>query len=199
MFLAGANGAGKTTVASNYVASRFPYWPQANADQLLLALQQRGPVSQVPTDALSAAKLVDQAVLCLSLLGEPLIVETVFSSTKYQGVVPHARRANLIFRLVYIATEHPDINVARVRQRVADGGHDVPEDRTRARWRRSLDNLPWFVQRADRLVVFDNSGEELRVLALRHLDSPLEIRDTRHPACLRLLALAGARTLPAAG
>ena len=97
----------------------------------------------------------------------------------------------LIFRLVYVTTVSPDLNVERVRQRVLSGGHDVPEDRIRSRWDRSMINLTWFAQRADRALVLDNSGVELEILALRHLGGLLELRQPQHPAAEFLEMLTG--------
>ena len=78
---------------------------------------------------------------------------------------------------------------------VADKYIEVPEDRIRERWVRSMDNLPWFAARADRLVVVDNSSKELKVLALRHLGGVLELRDAAHPASERLRPFAGAEVI----
>lgn len=97
----------------------------------------------------------------------------------------------MIFRLVYITTKHADINVGRVAQRVRLGGHDVPQDKIRERWVRSMDNLPWFAARADRVVIADNSGDQLQVVALRHLGGVLELFDEDHPSGERLRTLAG--------
>lgn len=198
VLIAGPNGSGKTTVADDYVQTRFPIWPKLNADRVALALKEE-PASS-PSQAglasaerpeLQAAQLIDTTARCLILLREPLVLETVLSSDKYQPLIPACRRASLIFRLVYITTKGPEINVARVEQRVRLGGHDVPEDKIRERWHRSMDNLPWFAARADRLVVADNSGDRLQVVALRHLGGILEILDQDHPCSDRLRSLAG--------
>ncbi len=129
--------------------------------------------------------------MCLATLREPFVLETVLSSDKYKSLVPVARRMGLIFRLVYVTTASSDINVERVRQRVLAGGHDVPADRIHARWHRSMDNLAWFAARADRLIVADNSGPNLVVLALRHLGGALELHDRAHPASQRLRQSSG--------
>jgi predicted ABC-type ATPase len=39
----------------------------------------------------------------------------------------------------------------------------VPADRVAKRWKRSLDQLPWFLDQADWALLFDNS-EELRLI-----------------------------------
>lgn len=53
----------------------------------------------------------------------------------------------------------PDQHVARVRARAAVGGHDIPEDRTRERYPRALQNLIALMPRLDHLQVYDNSAD----------------------------------------
>ncbi len=59
--------------------------------------------------------------------------------------------------LYFICTEAPELNVERVRQRVALGGHDVPEDRIVGRYKRTLALLPEAIAACDRSVLYDNS------------------------------------------
>lgn len=196
MLIGGPNGAGKTTIARSYVSARFPFWPQINADRLLERLHELGPLAPKSGTPLIAAEMVDETVRSLCALGEPCIVETVLSSDKYKSLVAVARASGLIVRLLFVATDAPSINVGRVAERVAAGGHDVPVDRIVSRWHRSLANLPWFAARADRLVVFDNSGTSIRPLALRHLGGALEVLDVDHPATRPLKSLADSKVVP---
>ena len=62
--------------------------------------------------------------------------------------------------LVYIGTENVEINLARIRNRVLAGGHDVPEKDVRRRYQRSFRSLPIAMERADHTILFDNSTEE---------------------------------------
>jgi predicted ABC-type ATPase len=62
--------------------------------------------------------------------------------------------------LVYIGTEKVEINLARIRNRVLAGGHDVPEDDVRRRYEGSFENLPIAIKRADHTILFDNSTDE---------------------------------------
>lgn len=91
-------------------------------------------------------------------------VETVLSTHKYRRLVEEAKRFDFEFRLIYVLLDSPDRNVERVRLRVAKGGHDVPADRIRARYGRSLQQLPWFLQEADQAWIFDNSGAVPRLI-----------------------------------
>lgn len=193
--VAGPNGSGKTTVVSAYIDERFPRLPKLNADAV--ALELRGADAGLTGDELAerAASIVDARAHRLAGDATPFVIETVLSSDKYRGLVELARARGLIFRLVYITTVDPATNVERVRQRVASGGHDVPEDRIRSRWTRSMDNLPWFAVRADRLLVADNSGEAPVVLALRHLGGPIELARPAHPASQRLARHVGSQVV----
>lgn len=194
VLVAGPNGSGKTTLAESYIARRFPIWPKLNADRLLLGLERLGQVER-PSPPLQAAQIIDTTARGLALLREPFVLETVLSSPKYQSLVSTAREAGLIFRLVYITTRAPQINVERVHQRVLDGGHDVPENKIRERWVRSMQNLSWFAARADRMLVVDNSGFTLEPLALRHLGGPVEMLEADHPASRGLAPLVGTAAL----
>ena len=62
--------------------------------------------------------------------------------------------------LVYIGTDNVEINLGRIRNRVLAGGHDVPEDDVRRRYRRSFENLAIAIKRADHAILFDNSTED---------------------------------------
>lgn len=78
-----------------------------------------------------------------------------------------ARERGFEIMLVYIGTEDVAINLARIRNRVLAGGHDVPEADVRRRYRRSFENLPTAIKRADHTILFDNSTEDgYRLIAI---------------------------------
>jgi predicted ABC-type ATPase len=60
---------------------------------------------------------------------------------------------------VFVLTASASLNVARIRARVAAGGHDVPEAKVRARYTRSLGNLPELVALSDIAIVLDNTSD----------------------------------------
>ena len=85
--------------------------------------------------------------------------ETVMSSPDKVALLGKAQAFGYRTYLYYIATEHPAINVARVKARVNLGGHDVPEDKIVSRYARSLDLLLEAVKHTDRAYLFDNSRQ----------------------------------------
>ena len=85
--------------------------------------------------------------------------ETVMSHPSKVELLEQAQRAGYRTNLYFIATDDPEINISRVRNRVRLGGHPVPEDRITPRYHRSLDLLMDAIRHANRTFVFDNSGD----------------------------------------
>jgi len=84
--------------------------------------------------------------------------ETVMSAVDKVELLNIAQQAGYRTYLYYIATDDPKINIARVQQRVATGGHDVPQDKIISRYQRSLEQLPQAIKASNRAYIFDNSG-----------------------------------------
>jgi predicted ABC-type ATPase len=126
-----------------------------NPDDIAVTLEgsygERVRRAQAQADALRAA--------CLES-GESFAFETVMSHPSKIEVLKAAKSRGFRIALYFVATDSVDLNVARVKQRVALGGHDVPEDRIRARYARTLALLPEALEQADLAVLFDNTYGE---------------------------------------
>jgi len=85
--------------------------------------------------------------------------ETVMSAEDKIELLNIAQELGYRTYLYYIATDDPEINITRVKQRVAAGGHDVPEDKIVSRYQRSLNQLPQAIKATNRAYIFDNSGQ----------------------------------------
>lgn len=94
-------------------------------------------------------------------------VETVLSTDKYRQLVVRAAELGFSIWLVFVVLDSPARNVERVRLRVRKGGHAVAEDKIRSRYVRSLEQFPWFLDRADRAWVYDNSGAEPKLIGVK--------------------------------
>jgi predicted ABC-type ATPase len=73
-----------------------------------------------------------------------------------------------------------------VKIRVARGGHDVSEDKIRLRYTRSLAQMPWFLEAADRAWVYDNSGASPDLIA-RKEDGVLTVLPKAMPGFLEAI------------
>ena len=154
-FIGGANGSGKTTL-TRWNSDLFQEIPLLDPDAIANTLQATAsglfPVAAARFVLKSAAEHLRRA--------ESFAVETTLAGKNYLQMMVDARARGFEIVLVYIGTESVEINLARIRNRVLAGGHDVPEGDVRRRYRRSLENLPIAIQRSDHAILFDNSTED---------------------------------------
>jgi predicted ABC-type ATPase len=85
--------------------------------------------------------------------------ETVMSDVSKIQLLQQARLAGYRVYVYYVATADSEINVARVAYRASIGGHDVPPDKIRSRYERSLENLSDAILMSNRAYIFDNSQD----------------------------------------
>jgi len=154
LVLAGPNGAGKTTFHEQFLARLS--LPFVNADQMARALN--------PDDAGSvayrAAALADQLRRELLARRVSFVTETVFSDPAGDklGFLREAQAADYRVILLFIGLDAPELSVLRVTQRSIEGGHDVPLDKLRERFPRTLRNLDTAVRFVDLALLFENSS-----------------------------------------
>lgn len=165
--VAGPNGSGKSSLYADAEIADFgrTVWI-INPD--LLAARIAGTERLGLADANLEAVIRIEAWLDASIHAYQTVgVETVLSTGKYRRLVQAAKERRYEIRLIYVLLDSADRNVERVRLRVAKGGHDVPEDKIRERHGRSLAQLPWFLEHADRAWIFDNSGAVPRRIGVK--------------------------------
>jgi predicted ABC-type ATPase len=161
-FIAGANGSGKTTL-TRWNPELFKEIPLLDPDAIANTLQ--ATVSAL--SPMVAARHVLKSAQEHLKKAESFAVETTLSGKNYLQMMLDARNRGFEVVLVYIGTENVEINLARIRNRVLAGGHDVPEEDVRRRYRRSFQNLPVAVKRTDHTILFDNSTEDgYRLIAI---------------------------------
>lgn len=117
--------------------------------------------------------------------------ETVMSHSSKVKFLEEALLAGYRTYLYFIATDDPEINISRVRNRVKLGGHAVPEDRITSRYYRSLELLMDAIQHANRAYVFDNSGDNQKHTWLAEITDgrELELKSDQIPAWFKRAVL----------
>lgn len=162
---AGPNGSGKTTLRNQFVADGYELGTYINADDIQARWQTLAPdlSSRRDREMWAFHEAERQRRACLAG-GHGFSFETVFSHESKLDFMRDARTAGYFIRLLFVATDSPRLNVARVAKRVKDGGHDVETDKVMKRYRRTLDLLPRAMELADHTVLFDNSGATMRAV-----------------------------------
>jgi predicted ABC-type ATPase len=158
LIVAGPNGSGKTTLVQQGVLATFLDVPRKSINPDEVARELAGDRPPSPEQSLQAAQLCDARLDAEIAAGRSVTIETVLSSDKLKRRVEAAKAAGFVVALVYVTVRDGALNVARVEQRHAQGGHDVPTDRILSRRTRSHALFEWFAQQADVVLVFDNTS-----------------------------------------
>jgi predicted ABC-type ATPase len=92
--------------------------------------------------------------------GSSFSYETVFSHPSKIDEIKRAQDAGFKTYLYIISTETPEINVERIENRVKQGGHAVPKEKTTERYQRTMANLGKAYRMVDRVYFYDNSSAD---------------------------------------
>ncbi len=162
LIVGGPNGSGKSSAYqdTDIEAGGRSVWI-INPDLLTARIRDVEGLAQAEANR-SAVERIEAWLDASIEVHKTVGVETVLSTAKYRRLVAKAKAHGFAIWLLYVVLDSPDRNVERVRLRVRKGGHDVPEDKIRARYARSLDQFPWFLEQADRAWIYDNSGAQPR-------------------------------------
>ena len=152
VLIAGPNGSGKSTLYQTRIAGRFA-GPFINADLIQRNELQDANEKAAYAAAKLAVKIRDEHIVS----GQSFVTETVFSHPSKLDLISRARAAGFLTLVLHVGVNDPDLSVARVAERVQEGGHPVPEDKVRDRYYRSLPLIRQAVMLADVGQVFDNS------------------------------------------
>lgn len=153
--LAGPNGAGKSSVAG--ATFRLRGADYFNPDEAAATIRRLRPdLSQ--TQANSAAwhqgkRLLEDAIA----RRQDYALETTLGGRSISALISQAATAGFEVRMWFAALASPQHHIERVRQRVANGGHDIPEADIRRRYDSSRLNLIELLPHLTELRVFDNS------------------------------------------
>lgn len=174
---AGPNGSGKTTI-TNVLAAELQIGMLVNADVMAARAARSGGLSQAPYD-LQMRAAIEAEELRKSMIRDRIsfATETVMSdSERWILFFNEAREQGFFLRLIFISTSDPAINVARVAQRVAAGGHHVDPDKVIARYYKTHAFLPTVLSLVDDAFVFDNSDDEAGSVLVLTKAAPAPLR-----------------------
>ena len=162
LIIAGPNGAGKTTFATEFLPNEAHCPIFVNADLIAAGLSPFRP----GLAAFRAGRLMLRQIHEHARRGDSFAFETTLSGLVYTRWIRRWRTDGCRVKLFYLRLPTPEAAIARVEQRVAEGGHDVPEPIIRRRFHAGLRNYE-IVYRGlvNEWAEYDNSGETPKLLA----------------------------------
>lgn len=161
--IADCNGAGKTTFAKEFLPKEVKCLRFLNADEIARGLSPLKPSAS----AIQAGRLLlGQLTECVRRR-DTFALESTLSGKTYLRLFRHALELGYEIELHYLWLSSPMQAIARVRQRVRLGGHNVPPADIRRRFKRSLVHLVNdYLPLAARWMVWDSRGLPAKRLAI---------------------------------
>ena len=168
----GPNGSGKSSViaalgisddrlddngsSQNFLKHILPF---INPDHYSAQIRERHPeVTQKEADK-QAATLAENHRRELANLRANFGFETVGSHASKVDFLQELKANGYFVAIIFVGTESPEINKARIACRVARGGHDVDPEKVEPRYYRTMGLLPQYFNVADYIAIYDNSSD----------------------------------------
>ena len=152
--IAGPNGAGKTTASYNLLPEILHCTNFVNADEIARGLSPFAP----ETVAIQAGRIMLERIEELLPQGVDFAIETTLATRSYVQLVRRAQALGYKVHLIFFFLENEEQAIQRVAQRVSNGGHNIPEDDIRRRFKRGIYNLiHLYMPICDSVLVYNNA------------------------------------------
>jgi predicted ABC-type ATPase len=162
--IAGPNGSGKTTFAILFLPDYVNCPNFVNADLIAQGLAPFEPRAA----AIKAGKLVLQQIHEYARRGVDFAFETTLSGKSYARLLSELKSKGYALHLFFLWIPSPELATARIKDRVAEGGHHVPAEDVRWRFVRSIRNFfKLYEPMLDSWMLFDNSKAKPLLIAKR--------------------------------
>ena len=158
----GCNGSGKTTLADTIITTTDNEIEFVNADRIAAQLNP----NNVDAVAATASRTMLNRLKALAVARIDFAFETTLAARTFACFLKKCQATGYKINLIYVWLENPDLAIKRVAQRVALGGHDIPQDIIKRRYQRGRKNLvELYLPLADRFQAYNNSRDENSLIA----------------------------------
>tara|TARA_B100000315_G_scaffold260870_2_gene326642 strand:+ start:11564 stop:12139 length:576 start_codon:yes stop_codon:yes gene_type:complete len=160
--IAGPNGAGKTTASYTFLPEIIECNEYVNADEIARGLSP----FNADKIGIKAGRLMLSRMKELLEENETFAIETTLALQSYANLIQKAKKRGYEIILLFLSLNSVQLALKRVKTRVAEGGHDIPNDTIKRRYKRGLINFfNIYIPLADEWILIDNSGERFQVIA----------------------------------
>jgi len=171
--IAGPNGAGKTIFARKFLPQYAECLEFVNADLIAGGLSPFAPERA----AILGGRLMLDQIHSLAERGLDFGFETTLSGKAYVKLLQDMRKEGYLIHIFFLWITSVKLALERIKLRIRNGGHPIPENVVRRRFDRSLPNfLRFYKPLADSWAIFDNSGDTPKMIAFEE-SGKLEILD----------------------
>lgn len=173
--VSGCNGAGKTTASYTLLPEMLECRQFVNSDEFAKGLSPFNPEGA----SIQASRFMLMRIRYLLQRKEDFGIETTLATRSLLNTVRAAQAEGYYVTVLYFWLNSPDLAVKRVKARVAAGGHNIPEETVRRRYRVGINYFfNDYAPICDRWILADNSQVPFKVVAEGGKARPLIIKDS---------------------
>ena len=163
--IAGPNGSGKTTFASKFLPDYVRCSNFVNADLIAQGLSPFFPRNA----AIKAGKLVLSQIHEFARAGVDFSFESTLAGKLYVNLFKELKTKGYKLHLFFLWIPDSQLAIARIKDRVAEGGHHVPKEDIKRRFNRSINNFfKLYMPLLDKWMLFNNSGIKPSLIAQKN-------------------------------
>lgn len=160
--IAGCNGAGKTTASYTILPEIIECKEFVNADEIAKGLSPFQPEKV----ALEAGRIMIGRINELLDENESFAFETTLSAKGYRNKIIKAKKQGYTVTLLFFWLNNVELAKERVKIRVQEGGHNIPEKVIERRYSKGIKNLfDIYLELVDGTLIFDNSYGKHELIA----------------------------------
>jgi len=184
--ISGCNGAGKTTASYTMLPEMLDCSEFVNSDEFAKGLSPFNPEKA----SIQASRYMIMKIRYLLKRQQDFGIETTLATRTLLKTIRMAQEAGYTVTLLYFWLNSPDLAVERVAARVGAGGHDIPEETIRRRYRVGIDYFFHdYAPICERWILADNSQIPFRVIAEGSKNDLINIKDEATYEQIRKVAL----------
>ena len=183
--IAGCNGAGKTTASFTVLPEMLNCDEFINADEIARGLSPLNPEKA----SIDAGRLMLKRIDKLISYKKDFAFETTLATRSYRKTISRAIKEGYQVTMVFFWLDSVELAIERVRTRVLEGGHNIPEKVIRRRYYSGIKNLfEIYIPICDYWMLFNNSVSPSELIAEGYKNKDLEIKNFSNFTTIKKLA-----------
>lgn len=179
ILIAGVNGAGKSTLY--HILDELQEMPRINTDDIVKSFGRWDN----PSDVMKAGKIAIKMIEEYFQEGCTFNQETTLCGKSILKNIEKAKKLGYSIEVHYVCVDSIEIAKERIRNRVSNGGHGIPDRDVERRYGESIQNITSVLKQCERVTFYDNTDYFKRIAF--YYDGEFEVMSEEVPKWLKAI------------